>query len=378
MFVRRRRDVAEQEYPEDLKELGLFFNDKDELRQIEKPDKTFEYKVSKNQRLNERRREAVVSCFRKLIHERLSALGLRTLKLSQGTHHTHIPILHSADLPQNPEKCLILIPDDNNSLGLWSLRAIDGENGSFRTGSMEAIVSRAISEGYSVIIANSGALIYDPELNTTVPTHSWGAREKPWKLGGRIRQYDPTWNVVAGSEDPEAHIEMVFEKVVKNLVPKTTKIFIAAAGTGAGGLIQYLDRTYSNWASQLQACVFSEPAYSVTALTSPQLRLFLNKLCRTYIVNSEPTGTEVADLRFGCSTFSAATMYTECIIPLLWREIMDYFVLALEDPEWCNPNMVIESQVGGEEGAKEALEKVKLAEGGGKVWGDGSVPGCGW
>jgi len=243
---------------------------------------------------------------------------------------------------------------------------------------MEAIVSRAISEGYSVIIANSGALIYDPELNTTVTSHSWAAREKPWKLGGKIRQYDPTWNVVAGSEDPEAHIEMIFEKVVKNLVPKATKIFITAVGTGAGGFVQYLDRAYSTWASQLQACAFSEPAYSISALKSPKLKAFLNKLCRAYIVNSEPAGTQIADLRFGCSTFSAETLYAECIIPIWWSEIMDYFALALADPEWCNPSIVVESHVGGEEEVKEALDKAKLAEGVGKMWGDGSVPNCGW
>lgn len=243
---------------------------------------------------------------------------------------------------------------------------------------MEAIVSRAISEGYSVIIANSGALIYDPELNTTVTSYSWTAREKPWKLGGRIRQYDPTWNVVAGSEDPEAHIEMIFEKVVKNLVPKTTKIFVAAAGTGAAGLIRYLDRAYSTWASQLQACAFSEPAYSVSALISPQLKIFLTKLCRVYIVNSEPAGNQIADLRFGCSTFSAETLYAECIIPIFWNNIMDYFTLALKEPEWCNPSMVIESHAAGEDGVKEALETVKYAEGGGKMWKDGSVQGCGW
>ncbi|KAF8416083.1 hypothetical protein EV426DRAFT_698914 [Tirmania nivea] len=378
MFVRRHRDVAEQEFPQDLKELGLFFNDKDELRQIERPNEKFEYKVFKSQRLNERRREAVVACFRKLAHERLSALGLRTLKLSQGTEtHTHVTILHSSDLPRNTDKCLILIPDDNSDLGLWSIRAVDGENGNFYTGSMEAIVSRAISEGYSVIIANSGALIYSPELNTTVTSSTWAAREKPWKLGGKIRQYDPTWNVVAGNEDPEAHVEMIFEKVVKNLVPKTTKIFIAAAGTGAGGLIQYLDRSYSTWASQLQACAFSEPAYSVLALTSPKLKVFLNKFCRAYIINSEPAGTQIADLRFGCSTFSAETMYTECIIPILWSEIMDYFILALNDPEWCNPSVLVERQVEGEE-VTEALEKVKSSGSGGRIWGDGSAPGCGW
>src|SRR5437762_2259219 len=38
---------------------SLFINDKDQLRQIEKPDTGFEYHIHKNERVNERRREAV-------------------------------------------------------------------------------------------------------------------------------------------------------------------------------------------------------------------------------------------------------------------------------------------------------------------------------
>ena len=274
---------------------------------------------------------------------------------------------------------LILFPDDNADLGIWSIRSIDGEGGNFGTGCMESIVSQAIREGYSVIICNTGELIYDPDRGTTTTLYSWMNRQKPWRLGGRIRQFDPTWNIVKGSEDPEAHVQLVFESVVKKLVPKKAKIYVIAVGVSAGALVQYLDRAYEGqWSSQLYACAFAEPAYSISALTSPSFKAFLSKLARAYSVHTELRGTQVTDSRFGCCTFSADTLHTELITPLMQETIMDYFELARGDtercnPEWCNQSIMVEKMVVNGE-RKE--EKEGLREGG--MWGDGSTPGCGW
>lgn len=323
----------------------------------------------------------IIACYRKIAIDRLLALGLQPLKLSQGGHHTSITILHTPDLPRNTSRVLILLPDDNSDLGTWSIRSIDGEGGHFGTGCMESIVSRAIREGYSVIIGNTGELFYDPDRGTTMTLYSWMNRQKPWRLGGQIRQFDPTWNLVKGSEDPEAHVQLVFEGVVKKLVPKQTKIYVVAVGVGAGALVQYLDRTYdSQWAPQLYACAFAEPAYSISALTSPCFKAFLNKLARAYTVHSVPRGTQITDTRFGCCTISADTLHTELVVPLMQETIMDYFELARSDPEWCNPRIVMEDWVfngEGKDGVAQAMEEVRIATGEGATWGDGT-PGCVW
>jgi len=382
MFVRRRRDRQEQEFPQNLRELGFTINDKDEVRQIDNPEKGFEYKVEKNPRLNELRREAIVGCYRKIALDRLSVLGLRPLKLSEGSHHTSITILHTPDLSRNTSRVLVLCPDHDTDLGIWSVRSIDGVGGRFSAGCMENTVSRAISEGYSVIIANPGALIYDPDLKTTITSHSWAARQKPWKLGGKIHNSpDPTWNVVKGSENPEAHVHMLFERIVKKTVPKSAKIYIIAVGESANAVAQYFDRTFdSQWAFQLFACVFAQPTYSISSLTSSNLKRHINKLARAYVVHSEPRGTQLGDPTLGCSTFSADTLYGECIIPFMYESIIDYFELAKKDPEWCNPAMLVENLVvdgKGENGIKQAMEGMEgMAQG--RMWGDGSTPGCGW
>ena len=277
---------------------------------------------------------------------------------------------------------LIIFPDDNADLGIWSTRSIDGEGGNFGTGCMESVVSRAMREGYSVIIGNTGELIYDPDRGKTVTLYSWMNQQKPWRLGGRIRNFDPTWNIVKGSEDPDAHVQLVFERVVKKLVPEQAKIYVFAVGVSACALALYFDRTYDNyWAPQLYACAFAEPAYSSSALTSSSFKAFLSKRARACIINSEPRGTQVVDTRFGCCTFSANTLYTDLIAPLMQEAIMDYFQLARDDPDWCNPRIVVENLVvngEGKNGVAQAMEGLQQAESDGNMWGDGSTPGCGW
>ena len=53
-------------------------------------------------------------------------------------------------------------------------------------------------------------------------------------------------------------------------------------------------------------------------------------------------------------------------------------MLATEEPDDCNPSIVIEIAPG--VNVKDALQaaKDKIAAGEGRVWGDGSYPGCGW
>ena len=48
-------------FPADLKELGYFVNDDEQIRMIEKPDEKFLYAISSNERVNEMQKEAMNS-----------------------------------------------------------------------------------------------------------------------------------------------------------------------------------------------------------------------------------------------------------------------------------------------------------------------------
>jgi hypothetical protein len=46
-------------FPADLKELGYFINDHNQIRMIEKPEEKFLYAINKNERVNEVHKEAM-------------------------------------------------------------------------------------------------------------------------------------------------------------------------------------------------------------------------------------------------------------------------------------------------------------------------------
>lgn len=50
-------------FPADLKELGYFVNDNDQIRMIRNPDEKFLYAIDKNERVNEMQKEAMNSTF---------------------------------------------------------------------------------------------------------------------------------------------------------------------------------------------------------------------------------------------------------------------------------------------------------------------------
>lgn len=48
-------------FPSDLKDLGYFVNDKDQVRMIKNPEEKFLYAIDKNERVNDMQKEAMNS-----------------------------------------------------------------------------------------------------------------------------------------------------------------------------------------------------------------------------------------------------------------------------------------------------------------------------
>lgn len=225
------------------------------------------------------------------------------MELTLGTHHAHVPILVSDDIRENRDRVLVLLPGDSTDLGIWSHRAIG--NSTINEGSMVNVVAAAREQGYSIIIANNGALRYDPELGTTVTHATWYARRKPWKLGGMLRDFDLSWNAVPGNMSAEEHVRFVFENVVKKLVPTKAKISIIAADMGATSIIEYLDKKENcklecagwflyellansrvidnKFKKQLYTMVISESGHHIAYLENPDLKTFLRRVYRLAI-----------------------------------------------------------------------------------------------
>ncbi|CAZ80589.1 unnamed protein product [Tuber melanosporum] len=353
MFRRKKtgRNPVEIEFPHDLKELGLFINEKDQLRQIEKPNEGFDYFAHgrhhgymyaangghgvSRERLNERRREAVDACLRSIVITRLEGLGLTKLLLPLGAsaEEPHVPIMVSQNL-QTCDKVLVFSPDSNSgALGIWCMRSI--EEGALNDGSMIDAVKRALESGYGVVIMNAGQLLWDYTTKSPMGFGTWRATKD------KKTPINAFKNTAPSNRDPEEHVSYVFKHILDKVVPSHAEIDIMACGMAAYYIVMFLNNNWDNWKCRVFALVMAESTHCLSNITNIELQQFLMQRARNYIVHSKPRESVILDPRFGCATFSSSAKWPSAIVPSCLDLFMGYLNKAHADPENCNPDVPV-------------------------------------
>jgi hypothetical protein len=354
MFRRRVKlaKAKEIEFPIDLEKLGLFINDQDQLRQIENPEEKFKYYTHgksngyvydrkqtapsrEKERMNERRREAVDECLRRIVFQRLENIGMKEARLPLGAapDEPHVPIFVSEGL-EKAKKVLILSPDPSSgNLGIWGIRQMQEDTINF--GSMVGTIKLAKEDGYAVVILNPGQIIWDHETKAPMNFLSWKAKDKT------SAALDPVKNVIPNNESPEEHVEYVFNNILRPMVPKDAEIDVVACGFAAYSIVKYLNNNWDEWKGRMFAMAFAESSHAINNITSEDFRLFLRLRTRNYVVHNDPRGEYLLDPRFGCATYSSATMFPQAIIPECADLFHEYLRDAHQNPENCNPDVPV-------------------------------------
>ncbi|KAK6496383.1 hypothetical protein TWF481_002407 [Arthrobotrys musiformis] len=328
----------EVDFPADFKKLGYFINSQDQIRQIEKPSEGFEYYVHRVERVNEKRREAMDECIRRVLDARFVEEGLTKHFLPPGSDPASdpcVPILISNDL-DDVEKVLVVIGNTYDDLGVWSVREMEGLG--VNHGSMISTIQTAKKEKFGFAILNCGQNVYSPEMGRAVTYRSWKAATKP------SPHIDEVKNRVPGHENVQKHVNSVLEELKGRLIgKKKKKIYFLTYGWGCWGLVKYMNVNFAEWKSSIEAIIAVESTHTAADVISSDLRHFLTTRGRAYIVHSDPPGTFIPDKRFICQTFSTAQIYSETIIPNAWKDVMlPWFKRVEEDPEGCNPVMLVD------------------------------------
>ncbi|KAH0602229.1 uncharacterized protein H6S33_009897 [Morchella sextelata] len=378
MYRRKAKPVKvkEVEFPADLEKLGLFINENDQLRQIDKPDEGFEYYFHgksngyvyhrkqtapprERERMNERRREAVDECIRKIVMDRLEQRGMKRLALPLGAapEEPHLDILVSDNL-DTCKRLLILTPDSYGSnLGIWGMRQI--QQGSINVGSMINTVDFAFKNGYAIVILSPAETVWDPETRRAMNHLSWKAKDKKTATLDRIK------NTIPCNETPEEHVEYVFNRILKDRVPKDVEIDVIACGFTAYAITNFLNENWDEWSDRMFAMAFSESSHAIGGITCEELRKFFMLRVRNYVVHSDLKGEFLLDPRFGCATFSTGTMHAQAIVPECHDLIIEYLRDAHIDPDNCNPDVPI--IVGDAPDRDEWIEQMEKREAMGKA-----------
>ncbi|KAJ5888457.1 hypothetical protein N7495_008498 [Penicillium taxi] len=343
MFIFKDEDLpADFTFPKDLKSLGFFINENDQIRKIDNPDEGFTYRINHNDRYNQKHREAVNGCTRQIVLDRLHNLGLTEYPipepdmisddLRQNVDIPVIPILMT-DNCYSAKRIVIVLGDPGQDLGIWSYRAI-GEDG-INAGSMVDFAKAVLGVGenrstdIALVIANTGQLLYSWAEGKAMTQESWVAADRPYATWGQptltFRNKAPTSQTVA------EHVAAVFIEYISKVIKIDSHSLIDVIG--------------SDWRPYINGIALGAPLQSeyggqfdpklvddLTTFTS-----FLARRGRSYVLHKKRIGRYIpGDWEVtGCKVYSSGEeLNQECILRRAWPDIIDWLNLLHQDPKW--------------------------------------------
>ncbi|QYT04508.1 hypothetical protein H0G86_011412 [Trichoderma simmonsii] len=320
-------------FPSDLKGLGYFINDQDEIRSIEDPDNYFKFFIDKNPRICARQRFAFNHALESVIHERLEKEGLQKLFLPLGTSTTepHMPIFITPNL-DTKSRIVVIFGEPTQELGLVAGRVANGAGG-INEGSMVSVVRALASQRSSpddgsppgIVLANMGQTYFWPQGKRAITVLASSFLPLPSLLHKGVRHV-PALNDIPGNEDPVKHVKYIFGEVLRSMANDKALLDVIALGDSCEIVEKFLDgqEAWDTWGKRLNSLTLLGPVFEAEGLTNAQFKDFMAKRARGYLVCPEPLGTPLAPpegnselsipaLGFPCFS-SSEPMYAETIL----------------------------------------------------------------
>ncbi|KAJ5386152.1 hypothetical protein N7509_008693 [Penicillium cosmopolitanum] len=380
MFIYRNKDLPKDPYyPSDLKKMGYFVTENDQIRKISDPEAGFQYKINRNDRFNVKNREAMNDCIRELINTRLHDAGLEDMRLplrekadgqivQSRPDEAHVPIMVSGNL-RTASRIIVVFGEPVQDFGVWAYRIIGQEE--INKGSAVDFARAVLGEdgsktGNALVLANTGQLLWNCLYSRAVTNITWASLPRP---AGNWGPPAMSWRTkIPGNKDWREHIHHVFNKVLRPCIREATRIDIIGMSEGGLGAIEYLEANWETWGPFISGICLGDPLQSTNAdidmstLADPKsFTAFLSARCRAYVMSDEELGTRHSGYRsHGCNCYSSGeSCYTECILPSAWRDMLHWLDMLYEDPSYEEQIMIIGRDL--DENIKQDLEKLNVA-----------------
>lgn len=340
------------EFPADLEGMGYYINEKDQIRSIARPDQEFNFFISKNERVNEKQREAMNTCIRENLLPRFQRLGLNTVPLPSPAPTPNIPILVSSSFSTLP-RIIIYFGESVQDLGIFAYRTIGQV--SLATGSCIDFVSSVqahqwpSSQPPGFVIANCGQLIWWRRGARAVTQQTWNAL--PQKTGvSPVTRLDAEKNRVEGHKNVGEHIASVMSWVERH-AKTDAKIDVIGMGNASEEVANWLNNNWTSWRGRIDAVAVGMAwmwGKEETMAWGKGFRDFWSRRSRVYLLSDEPVDTPLMGRdRFGCNCYSSGEpSYTECIMPKAHSNILAFFSLAATVPGYAEieaPETLVDS-----------------------------------
>ncbi|XDG07693.1 hypothetical protein ABKA04_007308 [Annulohypoxylon sp. FPYF3050] len=352
-------------FPIDLKELGYFINDVDEVRAIDNPNNYFKYFINRNPRWNDRQRFSMNLALQDVIWKRLKDLGMEMQHLPltpSDPTQPRVPIFLSKDIG-SASRVVVVIGESHQDLGVLAHRVIGGPGGVTK-GSMVSIVSALQQQSCSatdmsspgIILANTGELIWWVEEHRTLSLSAFQAT--PMKSAVHRGNRITSVNYAEGNETPMAHINSIFEKVIPQFVDEDAKIDVLGVGDGADLAVKYLDKLTmrDEWKNRLGCLALVGGMVAAGELENEEFKKgFLRNRTRAYATCKDPAGLVISGPEGnpntstftdqGCPVFSSGSdLYMETTLITARDVVLDWMqevAMTPEGEEYMNPKFQV-------------------------------------
>ncbi|KAM0521790.1 hypothetical protein ACHAPE_002351 [Trichoderma viride] len=346
-------------FPSDLKGLGYFVNDQDEIRSIENPDNYFKFFLNRNPRICARQRFEFNHAMEAIIHKRLECEGLLKLCLPLGAWDTepHLPFFITPDL-ETRSRIIVIFGEPTHELGVLAGRVANGPGGIDEGSIIPVVRAVKLQRGSSsddtppgIVLANVGQTCWWPEGQRAITVTANNAVPLP-SLVHRGVQHVPNIHGIPGNNSAEEHVKYVFDEVISRRANEKATVDIIATGESCEIVERFLDgeEAWNTWGSTISTLVLLGPVYESEGLKNDKFKDFMAKRGRAYVLSHEPVGTPLAPPEGNSSRWipslglpclsSSEPMYTESIFVRARSHILSYLQEVALDLEYENPVLV--------------------------------------
>uniref|UniRef100_A0A8C9T5Z6 ARB2 cotranscriptional regulator A n=1 Tax=Scleropages formosus TaxID=113540 RepID=A0A8C9T5Z6_SCLFO len=346
-----KKDEPPLDFPKTLEEFEYAFNDQGQLRHIKTGEPfVFNYREDLH-RWNQKRYEALGEIITQHVYELLETkcnMSKEILPIDASKDEPKSFIYLSADALTNPSKLLVLIQGNGVvRAGQWARRLIINED--MDSGSQIPFITRAMEEGYGVIVMNPNENYLEvekPAKSSPEPSPDGSdepAEKRERKDDKEMRKkrdfYEKYRNPqkereveqipIRENSSPEEHTIYVWDKFVSKSAAKN--VLIVAHSYGGLSFVELMIQREAEVKSRVRAVAMTDSVHNVWHQEAGKSILeWMQEHCCNWVSSSEPLDTPVETMLPDCPRVSAGTERHELTSWRSFHSIFKFFANALE------------------------------------------------